>query len=303
MKCVCPMGGDRVCPGDCPLAVWADLPPTDRKAQRKPIAEKLFHQGFTQEQIATQLGVSQWTISQDLRSLEATSKPPRPKGGRPKSNKLQPERRKNTSTSAEAVACSILDEGKSYAEAEQQTGFSNTVLRSAVAREEGRREPAISRDMLSITAQQKLESAIRQHKHQLDLEFEARVYAEMKQRFEGGWLPEYQQKLDDAQAITAARRGIWPRAIYRKILACLHPDGRRTVSEKMLGEAFHAFNSINEKVLVQPDERPQDPRTKLPATVEGWMERKRQVQEERRAKRAAKQQPAGHQPTEQQLRT
>jgi transcriptional regulator with XRE-family HTH domain len=37
-------------------------------------------QGFTMEAIATQLGVTQRTISEDLRGLEAASKPPRPKG-------------------------------------------------------------------------------------------------------------------------------------------------------------------------------------------------------------------------------
>ena len=59
MKCVCPMGGDRTCPDDCLLAVWANLPTNDRKTRRKPIAEQLYKQGFTMEQIATQLGVSQ----------------------------------------------------------------------------------------------------------------------------------------------------------------------------------------------------------------------------------------------------
>jgi DeoR/GlpR family transcriptional regulator of sugar metabolism len=43
-------------------------------------------QGYTMEQIATQLGVSQATITGDLRGLSVTNKPPRPKGGRPKGN-------------------------------------------------------------------------------------------------------------------------------------------------------------------------------------------------------------------------
>jgi transcriptional regulator with XRE-family HTH domain len=39
-------------------------------------------QGFTQEQIARQLGVSQYTIGKDLDGLLVTNKPIRPKGGR-----------------------------------------------------------------------------------------------------------------------------------------------------------------------------------------------------------------------------
>ena len=74
MKCVCPMGGDRTCPDDCPLAVWANLSTTARNAQRKPIAEKLYGQGFTMQQIATQLSVSQGTITGDLRNLLTTNK-------------------------------------------------------------------------------------------------------------------------------------------------------------------------------------------------------------------------------------
>ena len=67
MKCVCPMGGDRACPDDCLLAVWANMPPDDRKTQRKSIAEKLYKQNFTMEQIATQLGVSR---TNDLSRLD-----------------------------------------------------------------------------------------------------------------------------------------------------------------------------------------------------------------------------------------
>jgi hypothetical protein len=43
--------------------------------------------------IAEALGVTQRTISEDLRGLEATSKPSRPKGGRPKGDGAEPGRR------------------------------------------------------------------------------------------------------------------------------------------------------------------------------------------------------------------
>ena len=84
MKCVCPMGGDRTCPDDCPLAVWQGLSEPDRKAKRKPIAERLYKQGFTMQTIATQLGVATWTISKDLKEFSPEVKTSRPKGGWPK---------------------------------------------------------------------------------------------------------------------------------------------------------------------------------------------------------------------------
>jgi hypothetical protein len=71
--------------------MWADMSPDDRKAQRKPVAEKLYRQGFTMEAIATQLAVDQATISRDLSNLCSVHKlkpaktASNPKGaGRPK---------------------------------------------------------------------------------------------------------------------------------------------------------------------------------------------------------------------------
>jgi hypothetical protein len=59
----------------------------------------------------------------------------------------------NTTVKAEVAARSVLDEGKTYAEAEALTGLSSTVLRSAIAREEGRREaPPIGPDTMSHSA-------------------------------------------------------------------------------------------------------------------------------------------------------
>jgi hypothetical protein len=84
------MGGDRTCPDDCPLAVWTGLDPDDRKVQRKAIAERLYKQRFTMEQIAKQLSVSEATIHRDLNSFTVKELKPaktasNPRGaGRPK---------------------------------------------------------------------------------------------------------------------------------------------------------------------------------------------------------------------------
>lgn len=62
-----------------PLA--ASLPP----AVRKQMAERLYCSGdWTMDRIAKALGVSQATITGDLKRVSMTNKPPRPRGGRPK---------------------------------------------------------------------------------------------------------------------------------------------------------------------------------------------------------------------------
>lgn len=95
MKCICPMGGDRVCPDNCIIAVWNTLPAEKKtKAQRKTLSEQLYQQNYTMAQIAQQLGVSIKTISKDLEEFlpEVKIKPvmtaTNPKGaGRPKGKK------------------------------------------------------------------------------------------------------------------------------------------------------------------------------------------------------------------------
>ena len=298
MKCVCPMGGDRTCPDDCPLAVWANMPEADRKKQRKPIAEKLYKDGFTMEHIATQLGVSKVTISTDLKDIVKSLNNADGRGndtlgrkkstGRPK-NKLKPERRKNMLPDAETAAHSILDEGKTYAEVELETGLSSTVLRSAVAREEGaRREPVIAPELLAMTAREKLEAAIRQHKRKLDIEFDLRIRAELKRYLDDVALPSYLKDITNLERSIRERKGVMDRITYRKILSCLHPDRVADPGlKKRYEEAFRLFTELEKRVLNEK-ESPTQFRRDVPRTYEELMKAKARVQAERRAKRAAK---------------
>src|SRR5215475_7013379 len=110
MKCVCPMGGDRTCPDNCLLAVWHGMPEDQRtKERRRPLVEQLAKQGYTQDAIVTQLGVSVMTISRDIETFntllnvkgQGKDTLGRKKStGRPRKNKLQPKRRKNVSPDA-----------------------------------------------------------------------------------------------------------------------------------------------------------------------------------------------------------
>ena len=194
MKCVCPMGGDRECPDNCVYTKWRDLSPSEKKAQRKTFSHQLAQQGYTQEEIAKQLGVSQKTISKDLRDLVYTSginstrtstrgrvNEGRPRGRGGRAGGPQPQRRRTDTTQADAAAQRALDEGVSITRAAAAAGLPLEPVRDAVEREIGRREvradPEIDRSELLMTAQQKLDAAIRQHKSKLDMEFERRVIA------------------------------------------------------------------------------------------------------------------------------
>jgi hypothetical protein len=271
-------------PENCPITAHAALSPSERKVQRQSHARKLYEQGFTMEVIAMQLGVSQRQISRDLEGLDMTSKPLRPKGGRPKGGNSR--RRKNTSPDAAEAAKAII-EGKTYKEAESDSGLSNTVLRAAVAREEGRREaePTITADMLSMTAQQKLDLAIRQHKRKLDAEFVDSVAAECRKQMDEIWLPNCQERLDQAEELLKSRiKGAMPRAKYRIILSCLHVDSRKSVSDGRLNEAFHAFEKL-ESVLCSETEMPTQ-RIPFPRTWEERMAMKSKVAATRKAKQS-----------------
>jgi hypothetical protein len=293
------MGGDRECPKDCPLAVWAGLSPTDRKAQRKPIAENLYKQGFTMEQIATQLGVAQSTITEDLRNLSTVDKlkPAKstnnPKGaGRPKGRTKSPPRPRVTDPHEQTILA-LHDQGVPSPKIAVEVGLNERVVHRFVQDEEIRRDAAAQIDpaTLSLTAQEKLDAAIRAGKRKLDLEFEARVLAECKHRLDTISLPHYAKQLAELERTISNRKGIMDRITYRKILSCLHPD--RVTDEllkKRYEEAFRLFTEL-EKVVLDEKQSPTEFR-KMPRTYEELMAMKAKVQAERRAKRAASKFPA-----------
>jgi IS30 family transposase len=286
------MGGDRTCPDDCPLAVWANLSATDRKAQRKPIAEKLYKEGFTMEQIATQLGVSHVTISNDLQFVSdlQIKKPAKsatnPKGaGRPRGKKKQATADKHEKIIA------LHDAGMKPKEIAALVGYSDPRMVDRVLEVEHVRRDAHSGELppeeLSKTAQQKLESAIRQHKLKLDAEFDIRVRAEMKRYLDDVALPSYLKEIKEIERTIRDRRGIMDRVTYRKILSCLHPD--RVADEalkKRFEEAFRLFTDLEKRVLNEKE----SPTTfrNVPRTAEELLREGDKKRAERAAKRAAK---------------
>ena len=136
-----------------------------------------------------------------------------------------------------------------------------------------------------MTAQEKLNAAIRQHKRKLDTEFEARVLDECKRRLNDISLPHYAKELGELERSISSRKGIMDRVTYRKILSCLHPDRvQDPVLQKRYEEAFRLFTELEKRIL---DEK-QSPTEfrKMPRTYEELMAMKRKVQEDRRARRA-----------------
>jgi lambda repressor-like predicted transcriptional regulator len=132
----------------------------------------------------------------------------------------------------------------------------------------------VSPDTLSLSAQQKLEAAIRQHKRQLDLEFEQRVQAEVQSRLEATILPHYNEKYNLYMSVIKARKGIMDRASYRKILAALHPDRQLDPAlKKRAADAFNLFTKI-EKLVLDEKESPTGDES-LPKTYADLMARRK----------------------------
>jgi len=235
------------------------------------------------EAIATQLGVAVNTIHHDLKSFSTIEKPPRPKGGRPKGS-TKP--RQVADKHAKIVA--LADAGISKPAIAEQTGVGermvDRVLEVESARRQGPVDPVIDRNMLSMTAQEKLDAVIRQHKQRLNAEFEKRVLDEVRKRIDEMILPHWKQKIAIADKLYKHRRGAMDKATFNKIRRALHPDSRNSISDKMLADAFDTFMNL-EKFLLDETNSPTD-LSGLPETLADWEKAKKDAIAARRARHA-----------------
>lgn len=300
MKCTCPMGGDRTCPDDCPLAIWAGMSKADRKTQRKIIAERLFKQGFMQDQIATQLGVSQRQISRDLFNLDiaSKSKPTKtarnPKGaGRPKgSGTARKRKQKSGQDERVAAAALVLDHGLSRVQVKEQTGLGEHEVQLAVEHERGRREvePEVTRDMLTMSAQQKFDVALRRYKASIFAEFHRAVADavadKVKDFVDSTIIPDWRKKIDQAHKLYNSRVALMKKEMFNKIRRALHPDSRNSISDRMLGEAFDGFMAL-EKFLLNEKDSPTLFGETLPKGWDEWETAKRKASDNRKSKHYA----------------
>jgi ParB-like chromosome segregation protein Spo0J len=174
---------------------------------------------------------------------------------------------------------------------EQKHGISHVTFDMAItaelARKQALSEPTITPDMLSLTAQQKLELAIRQHKAKLDRDFHAAVTRRADEFIENTIGPILRKREAEATRVIESRKGVMTKETFRKIWACLHPDRILDPEQKpKYQEAFTLFEKVK-MLLLNEQESPTRSGPCVPTTPAEWEALKRQANE-RKAKRGQK---------------
>lgn len=265
-------------PKNCAILEFSMLTPAQKREQRKAKAEQLYKQGFTEQQIAYQFGVSTETVSQDLKTFSGDRKMSergkdtlgrKKSTGRPKGST---KRAAPTPHKKQDQVEALMDQGMTMTEIAARTGVGKRQVRHIVERVEIEREvkndPEIARSELSMSAQEKLDAAIRQHKRKLDLAFESRVAEEVRRRIDEMILPHWRKQVDQAKELYKHRRGAMDKATFNKIRRALHPDSRHSISDTTLAAAFDTFMGL-EKFLLNENDSPTD-LSGIPDSLAEW---------------------------------
>jgi hypothetical protein len=222
-----------------------------------------------------------------------THKQTRPEKPKPKPKSSGPGQNTELVEKARGAVRSTLDAGApiNKEELQRELGVSRVVADKAIAAElaidEARRDPQIDQAALTMSAQQKLEAAIRQATRKLEAEFTERVRAECQRRIEDTILPAYNKERGMYREVINSRKGIMNRQTFRQIWSCLHPDWMPDTDKKRKNEiAFNLFSQL-ELVLLNEKEFPTN-LPPLPKTYAEMMAAKARVTENRKAKRAMK---------------
>jgi hypothetical protein len=100
------------------------------------------------------------------------------------------------------------------------------------------------------------------------LKLEAEVRKRVEDYIHERLQPAYNARMGLYQRVIDGRKGVMKRAIYRQMLAALHPD--QSMSPEKKREMFEIWQKL-ENVLVSAEEAPLPmPRMPLPKTVEPW---------------------------------
>jgi hypothetical protein len=203
-----------------------------------------------------------------------------------KARRQHPRRSEISDGKMDAIGRAYADAGKAREQVAAEFGVGqNTVTRAVEileARRQGQIAASVNRQTLSMTAQQKLEAAIKQEKRGLQAEFHQTVQAELKRVIDETVLPQYLKEMAQARQVTESRKGLMHRETFRLILGCLHPD---RVTDPELKErytrAFHAFSDL-ELVLCNEKEMPTAPAAPMPRSYEEMMRMRAEATARRR---------------------
>jgi hypothetical protein len=180
----------------------------------------------------------------------------------------------------ENKVAALRDAGLSVAEISSQIGLGERAVAQALEHVQIRREAEAEIDpsTLSMSAQEKLAAAVRQHQRKLDAGFEQRVLDEIRRRMDEIVLPHWKKQIDQAKELYSRRRALMSKETFNTIRRGLHPDSRNAISDKKLGEAFDEFMQL-EKFLLNEKDSPTE-FGELPSSLAEW--------DKMRAKRSAK---------------
>jgi len=138
---------------------------------------------------------------------------------------------------------------------------------------------------LPKTYREKYERLVQRVEREWTARLRMAVQLRVKEHLESVVMPGYQEKLDEADSIVKARKGVMTRKMYTLILSCLHPDSRNAVTDAKLKAAFIAWKDT--KLLLMSEKEEPTEKPWVPRTYAEWEAIKAKVKADRKAKRAA----------------
>jgi hypothetical protein len=182
------------------------------------------------------------------------------RAGLPKPTKPKPESGLPTSAPAphprREELVELAEQGMSSPEISKATGVPRDTLRrelERVAIERKAQAEAATIDWKSIpaTAQQKLDMARRQIRNELEVEAQARVTAEIQRIFDRT-RAEYEQLKARTDRILDSHKGVFTKADFSVIQACLHPDNSASAEKR--AQAFDLFRAAQDVLVGEKDQ-------------------------------------------------
>jgi hypothetical protein len=116
-------------------------------------------------------------------------------------------------------------------------------------------QPPVDPSTLSLSAQEKLASALKRERQKLKIEIEKEVRADVNRWLADDLLPVYRKNEALYKLMIEKRKGVLTSTEYKMIWSCLHADSRKSVSDEKLNKAFNLFTKI-EKLILSEKESP-----------------------------------------------